>query len=235
MITLEDHNPKRKNLSIVSTIIILYIASGAQIDDSGSHSLPFLNINVEHPWVVHIFTVMMLAWCAIRYWQSQPPLVFYSPENTRAANDIMEEAWRFKTFEHLGKGLGSFVNRRDYNGPDKEGYLCPNFLPLKTLRPFELVKQIRSAKPILLDSNSSVTMDESKIAKAPPESVPARLAVAYTRPTLLKAFRAEWRLRRDLLLESGTYYDWLLPWALFSLSVLLMIAQMAFYIVEAVL
>lgn len=50
-----DDNAKRRNLIILSTIILLYFFSGAHVPEEKELGLPIVNLVAESPWVIYAF------------------------------------------------------------------------------------------------------------------------------------------------------------------------------------
>lgn len=65
--SIEDSNPERRNLMVLSTsIIVYYLAGGVIVDDQ--LTLELVNIKFAKGWVLQIFIWMMLLWFGFRYW-----------------------------------------------------------------------------------------------------------------------------------------------------------------------
>lgn len=70
MVDLESTGAERKNLVVLSVIIILYYAAGGHIDDGTDNvSLGFINVAFSNPELISYFVWVILWWFAIRFYQ----------------------------------------------------------------------------------------------------------------------------------------------------------------------
>jgi len=69
--TPEQIHRHRRNLMLVSTVFILYVATGATLPDINDVQLRyFFDIKIERPEVVFYFAWLLFAWYWFRFWLS---------------------------------------------------------------------------------------------------------------------------------------------------------------------
>ncbi|HTF97062.1 MAG TPA: hypothetical protein VL995_13070 [Cellvibrio sp.] len=65
--TIEDSNPERRNLVVLSAGIIIYYLAGGTIEDK-QLTLEIVNIQFTKMWVLQLSVWVMLSWFLFRYW-----------------------------------------------------------------------------------------------------------------------------------------------------------------------
>ncbi len=65
---IQDSNPERRNLSLLSISIIIYYAAGGEVIDDVVR-LHVINVSFQKPEVLAYFVWGILCWFCFRYWQ----------------------------------------------------------------------------------------------------------------------------------------------------------------------
>jgi len=109
-VALQDSNPERRNLLVLSLSIIVFYLGGGEFTDNNIR-LQIVNIHFSKPEVLGCFVWALLAWFAFRYW-----LVHQGAWTKEYYSDLsIMPKWLYETYAIKKLGLGSDYSRSYHN------------------------------------------------------------------------------------------------------------------------
>ena len=78
---MDDPNPDRRNLNLLSLAIIVYFIAGGRIQDDAIR-LQIVNISLERPWAFFVVIWLLYFWFLIRFWQQSRGAILLSLLNS---------------------------------------------------------------------------------------------------------------------------------------------------------
>ncbi len=141
-----DNNSKRRNLVVLSILIILYFLSGAHIEDGEKLSLPALNLIVSHPKYIYAAVWIMFGWFCFQYFVTSQQ--FFALMNLYLATPNIN----YQKGENKAEYLRMFPNGNNNDFITRYKKLCVQLLEKNS--PDVLIK-LHEFSPALRSSNKS--------------------------------------------------------------------------------